>query len=134
MEQFLAHLWGDYIFQGDWMANNKTAKSFAALCHVLSYGVPFFIIGASWWALIVIVGTHFFIDRFRLAKYVVFTKNLIAPGLLTASPEWIAKYGWENCKGTGYPSETPPFLAVWLLIIADNTLHLTINYLALRYL
>ncbi len=32
---------------------------------------------------------------------------------------------------TGYPSATPAWLAVWLLIIADNTLHLLINHYAL---
>jgi hypothetical protein len=41
---------------------------------------------------------------------------------------------WENCKATGYPSETPVWLATWLLIIADNALHLAINFLALKYL
>jgi hypothetical protein len=43
------------------------------------------------------------------------------------------KYYWENCKGTGYPSELPPFMAVWLMIIADNTMHLATNYLSLKY-
>ena len=28
----------------------------------------------------------------------------------------------------------PDWLAVWLLIICDNTMHLTINYAALRWL
>jgi hypothetical protein len=35
---------------------------------------------------------------------------------------------------TGYAPDVPPFLAVWLLIAADNTLHLAINYAALRWL
>ena len=143
MEQLIAHLWGDYILQSDWKANSKVNQSFACLCHVLLYGLPFFIIGASWTALLVIVATHFFIDRFRLAKYVVFAKQFLCPPnqwfckWTKTENEWefvVSKYSWENCKATGYPSETPPFLSVWLLIIADNTLHLTINFLALKYL
>jgi hypothetical protein len=134
MEQLLAHLWGDYILQSDWMANNKTSKNAAALAHCLTYGLPFLFLTYSPAALAVIVGTHFFIDRFRLAKYLVFAKNFIYPSAFNPSPEDARKYSLENCKGTGYPSETPPFMAVWLLIIADNTLHLTINYVALRYL
>ncbi len=40
---------------------------------------------------------------------------------------------WATCAKTGYPdalSEGMPWLAVWLLIIADNTLHLVCNALA----
>ncbi len=33
-----------------------------------------------------------------------------------------------------YPPDRPPWLAVWLLIIADNVMHVLINGLALRYL
>jgi hypothetical protein len=35
---------------------------------------------------------------------------------------------------TGYPPTTPIWLSTWLLIVADNTLHLAINYAALRWL
>jgi hypothetical protein len=34
---------------------------------------------------------------------------------------------WSECKATGYPPDTPPWLAVWLMIIADNTIHVLIN-------
>jgi ABC-type multidrug transport system permease subunit len=33
-----------------------------------------------------------------------------------------------------YPYNSVPWMSTWLLIVADNTLHLSINYLALRYL
>lgn len=84
-----------------------------------------------------------------MAKYLVWLKNFIAPPnqtfclddvhdagnfSLVAWGDVQPKYQWENCKATGYPSETPAFLAVWLMIFADNILHLTINYLALKYL
>lgn len=41
---------------------------------------------------------------------------------------------WEDCRATGFHKSRPEWLAVWLLIIVDNTLHLTINYLAVSYL
>lgn len=49
---------------------------------------------------------------------------------------WIPRpiSSFRECAATGYPPDRPPFLAVWLLIIADNILHVLINGLALRYL
>ena len=147
MEQLILHLIGDYITQSDWMANGKTSKYLPAMVHATVYSLPFLLLRPSWLAFSVILVTHFFIDRFRLAKYVVWVKNLIVPRIKSVSLEVYQAYyiertvwevdpkrHWENCKATGYPSETPPFLAVWLMIIADNTMHLTINYLSLRFL
>jgi lysine/ornithine N-monooxygenase len=34
---------------------------------------------------------------------------------------------------TGYPADTPAWLAVWLLIVADNTCHLLINAAAVSW-
>ncbi|MDL5055912.1 DUF3307 domain-containing protein [Geitlerinema calcuttense] len=130
MEQLLLHLIGDYVTQSNWMATKKTANSFAAGIHALVYSLPFLLIG-SWSAVAVICVTHFFIDRFRLARYVIWAKNALG-----ASPsEWNSpELNWDNCKATGYSSQVPQWMSVWLMIIADNTMHLTINYLALRYL
>jgi len=125
MLQLIFHLIGDYILQSDWQANTKTSKNGPALIHAILYSALFSFI-ASPKALVIIGVTHFLIDRFRLARYVVFAKNFLAP-----KSEWP---NWYNCSSTGYPSERPAWLAVWLLIIADNTLHLTINYLAIYYL
>lgn len=41
---------------------------------------------------------------------------------------------WADCSATGYHKDVPPWLAVWLLIIVDNAMHIGINALALRYL
>ncbi len=35
---------------------------------------------------------------------------------------------------TGYAADKPPWLTVWLLIIADNTMHVLINGAALEWL
>lgn len=130
MEQLILHLFGDYILQTNWMATDKgkfgkRSYYYAALTHAIVYSIPFMIfLEPSFQAIMVILWTHFFIDRFRLARYVVFAKNWITEPHLK----------WADCSATGYPNDMPPWLSVWLLIIADNTLHLACNYLALRYL
>lgn len=125
-DQLIAHAIGDYVLQSDWMANEKTKRSVAAAAHAISYALPFLFFRPSPLALVVIVGTHFLIDRFRLARFVVFAKNFVAPKAY--------RFPWAECAGTGYHSSRPPWLAVWLLIIADNVLHVLINAVALQFL
>ena len=127
MEQLLLHLVGDYITQTDKMATHKTVSWDWAISHAAVYSIPFILLTQSPLALAVIFGTHAVIDRFRLARYVVWLKNKATSG---SNPNML----WENCKATGYPSETPVWLAVWLLIIADNTIHLVLNWAAIRWL
>lgn len=147
MIQLILHLFGDYVLQSDWMTQNKRKSSVAAGAHALTYSLPFLLLKPSWVAFAVILGTHFLIDRFGLARYVVWAKNVIfspaypsgcAPcnGITEDCPRCNArrKLEWSNCSATGYPSDAPPFLAVWLLIACDNTIHLAINYAALRWL
>jgi Protein of unknown function (DUF3307) len=43
-------------------------------------------------------------------------------------------YPWSECSATGYHKDRPAWMAVWLMIIADNTMHIFINGLALTYL
>jgi hypothetical protein len=128
MEQLILHLIGDYVTQSDWMAQNKTKASLPALVHALIYSFPFLLLTAHApnpaLAGTTILVTHFLIDRYRLARYVVWAKNFIGP----RNPPW------SECSVTGYPPDRPAWLAVWLLIVADNTMHLAINYASLRWL
>ena len=117
-DQILAHLVGDYILQSHWMATEKTKRSLAAAIHAACYTAPFILLTLSPLALAYIAGTHFVIDRFRLARFVVWAKNGCT-GPVTA---------------TGYPEAVPAWLSVWLLIIADNTLHLLCNGVAIKFL
>lgn len=117
----LAHLVGDYVVQTHHMATRKTEAHGPALAHAVTYGLPFLALTRRWQALAVIVGSHFVIDRWRLAKHVTWAKNQAAP----------AAYRPPH-TATGYPDDTPAWLAVWLLIAADNTIHLCINRAALR--
>jgi len=125
MEQLLIHLFGDYIVQNNWMANNKTKHWWPAFVHAFTYMLPFFLLTDSAAALFVIFSTHFLIDHFRLARYVVFFKNWVCEPHTTK---------WADCSVTGYPNTMPPHIAFWLITIADNILHLLINYAALRWL
>ena len=124
MTQLILHLIGDYLTQTDWMAKNKTKNSLAAASHALIYSLPFLLLKPSWTAFIVILGTHFLIDRFRLASFVAYAKNWTTNRSLK----------WRDTDGTGFPNSNPPLLNLWLLIAVDNTLHLSINYAALRWL
>jgi len=117
-DQLVLHAIGDYVTQSHWMATNKTRSHVAAGLHALVYTTPFATQTWSVAALAVILVTHFLIDRYRLARYVVWAKNG-ARGPLTA---------------TGYPAGTPDWLAVWLLIAADNVIHVVMNGVALRWL
>lgn len=187
--QILAHLWGDFVLQGHWMATNKRTSHFAAFIHCLLYSLcflPFVCVqlpleeyslwphplglGATcygtycvrWLPLLVIFGTHFLIDRYGLARYVVWLKNQIGPRsrmetmaeavermktlgqmpsrfkcgtMLPVRPHRINLYRtWKECSATGFPPEVPIWLSTWLLIIVDNVIHITINGIALRYL
>lgn len=119
----LAHLVGDYLLQSHWMATEKTKRWWPAWAHALTYGLPFLFITQSPLALLVIVGTHAVIDRYRLARHVVWAKNQIAPNAFRPAH-----------TATGYPDDTPPWLAFWLLIAADNILHMLINVAAVVWL
>lgn len=125
-DQLVAHAIGDYVLQSDWMATEKTKQNLAAAIHASTYTLPFLFLEASGWALFVIAWSHYFIDRYRLARYVVWFKNFSAPPGFNPS--------WEQCKATGYPPDRPPWMTVWLMIIADNVLHVLCNGLALAYL
>lgn len=75
----LAHLTGDYIAQSHWMATEKTHRWLPAVLHGLTYAACYLLATRSVLALLVIGGTHVVIDRYRLARHVVWAKNQMAP-------------------------------------------------------
>ncbi len=121
------HAVGDYVTQSDWMAQQKTKSIIPAAAHALIYSTPFLLLTQSWVALLFIAGTHFVIDHWRLARYVCWAKNFLAPRSYWPAP-------WEDCKATGYSPGTPPFMSIWLMIIADNVMHILCNAYAIKYL
>jgi hypothetical protein len=126
-EALLAHLAGDYLLQSDWMATGKTRRWWPAVVHGVMYSLPFLLITLSPWALLVIGGTHVVLDRFRVAKYVIWAKNLIGPREFRPS----LKEALANC---GFAASVPPGLAMALMIVSDNTIHMLFNAAALTWL
>lgn len=139
-DALIAHAIGDYVIQSDWMATEKTKKSLAAFLHALTYTLPFLFITQSLAALAVIMVTHFIIDRWRLARYVCWVKNFLQPkNILLDDPKTLAlvevrNYPWSECSATGYHKDRPAWLAVWLMIITDNIMHVICNGLAIYFL
>ncbi len=135
-----AHMFGDYFIQNDWMALEKTNRWWPAIVHGVTYTVPFvpvvlvmqptghaafglLPIPAIIYALAVIGGTHIVIDRFYLAKHVIWARNQLAP--FPYRPPHTA---------TGFGEDRPAWLAVWLMIIVDNCIHMAINTAAVVWL
>jgi hypothetical protein len=122
--QLVAHAIGDYVMQSDWMAREKTKDLRVAMLHAFTYAMPFWLLTRSLAAWLVIVVTHAIIDRWRLARYVVHAKEVLYGDRKFSAP----------CPPMGYGDDKPPFMAVWLFIIADNLMHVCINAAALRWL
>lgn len=135
----LAHFVGDYIIQNQAMADNKTSRWSYALLHGFTYTIPFLFATHSIAALLVIALTHAVIDRYRLAKYLIWFKNQLGPkeSRFAWNPENEGLYAPPNKlnnQATGFPQSVPTWMSVWLLIIVDNTIHIVINTLAIIFL
>lgn len=125
MKQLLCHLFGDYILQSDWEANEKTKRALPAAIHATKYAVAFTPATRNVKALVTIGATHYVIDRYRLAKHVSWAKNQCAPVS--------HRYTWEEGKQNGgYSNATPPWMSTWLMIISDNAIHMAINAAAIK--
>ena len=141
----LCHFSGDYIFQTDWMAMNKSKKTFNCLVHCLIYTACFTVLTLSWKALLFIGVTHFILDRWPvIIKRMIWFKNHFPT----------MKYPpYVYCNTTGYYDDSPYntrnpekergepfygtwgkprhfFITIWLYIISDNVLHLICNLIA----
>lgn len=114
MDQLICHLIGDYVLQTDWMARKKLEKLHAAVIHAFVYAIPFTLITGFSRALLVIFITHVIIDRYRVAAFIMKLKH----------------WSWKH-RNDG--NSTPPEIRTMLIIVIDNTMHLAINYLAIKY-
>jgi hypothetical protein len=108
------------------MATQKTSRWSPAIWHGIFYTVPFLIATQSVAALAVIMITHIIIDRYRLARHLMWFKNQLAPKDFRPDREAL--------KTTGFPAETPPWLSTWVMIIADNAVHIAINTVSIIFL
>lgn len=104
MEAFaliMGHLIGDYIYQSDYQAANKTTNSVACLVHCLCYTLAVWSHSfwwMPWWGLVICFVSHFIMDRWRLARVLM-------------------KYNYQEAFATGP-------LAPWSIILVDNIIHL----------
>jgi Protein of unknown function (DUF3307) len=124
----ILHFVGDYLIQSNWMANEKVNRWLPAWVHGVTYTLPFLLLIQSLLALSVICVTHVIIDHYRLAKHLIWVKNFLAPRSYP-QPTWA-----EASTNGGFSLSTPPWMAIWLMILVDNTVHVLINSAALRYL
>lgn len=122
MKQFLAHLVGDYVLQSHYEATQKMDHWTPAVTHAVKYSAAFLPLTRDVRALAVIGGTHLLLDHYRLAKHVNFAKNQLAP----------KAYRPVDLANAGSTAETPQGLAMALMIVTDNTIHMLINEWALN--
>ena len=153
MCELLAHLIGDYVLQNHWMAMRKTHSFIVALVHGFFYALPFIILfEPSWWQILLIQGSHVLIDYFRVASWwkrfwgvgeIGWLPGKLLP-LIGYKP--IVKHSGndDNAETSivlarNFPASNdiidraPVYLDIWLLILIDNTLHLSINHLVLGW-
>lgn len=133
MNTLIAHLVGDYILQSDWMALNKSSKTWPCLIHVILYTMCF-IPFASPMALTIIGVTHFMIDRTNAAKYLIYAKNFLNPKFKYFPWCWCNLTGYQDKPiSTSKAGSRPFWLTLILYIVTDNTLHLLCNALAIYW-
>lgn len=121
MKRLLAHLVGDYVLQSHWEAVEKTNDWLPAVTHGTKYAAAFLPLTRNPKALVVIGATHVVLDHFRLAKHVNWLRNQPVP----------KGYRSTNLENAGSPDDTPAGLALALMILTDNTIHMLINEWAL---
>lgn len=109
MDQLLLHLLGDYILQNQWISDHKIKNEsigyVASLVHAIIYSIPFLIFLATWKAWLIILVTHFIIDKYQVANF------------------WIQIMNRKNKTKVNNG----------IKIVIDNFFHLMCNYFAIMY-
>ena len=123
MDQLLAHLVGDYLFQNKWISVKKHENFLVALLHGALYTLPFVLITQVPITLLIIGLTHAVIDYFSIGSWVMWLKDQFAPKKFRSSVD-------EVMKSTNDPNN---WLMFSLRIVNDNALHLLINFFAIKY-
>ena len=106
---FLGHLVGDYLFQTDWMAENKKTQTIPCLIHsaIWSACVVLFA-GWGWIPFLVLFVIHYIQDRTYMVR------------------------GWMHIVGQDHFATGP--YAPWSMVIIDNTFHLLQIWLVWKFL
>lgn len=109
MDWFIGHLIGDYLFQNDWMGENKKKRWLPALVHCAVYTACVFALtaifaGWPWWTIPIIFLSHLAVDKTMLVKYLA---------------KVIRREGFIDPQSIFFP---------WSWVIIDNTIHLVSLY------
>jgi hypothetical protein len=130
----LCHFVPDFWLQTDWMAMNKSRKSWNCFVHVLIYTSCFLILTTSWKALLFIGATHFILDRWHtILKRMIWWKNHF-PTFKYPPFNYCNTSGYYEAAVHFYGKPRLFFITMWLYIIQDNILHLICNLIALTLL
>ena len=106
---FLGHLVGDYIFQNDWMAENKKIRSIPCLVHSTIWATCVTVFaGWGWMPFLALLVCHFIQDRTYIVR------------------EWMHINGQDRFAIGVY--------APWSMVIIDNTFHFLQIWLIWKFL
>lgn len=123
MELLLCHLIGDYLFQSSWMATNKKKPSLKGelACHVhcFLYTLVFLSITTNFNELFWIYAMHYIIDRTKIVDWMIAIRDQCI-------------YKGYDLSNLGLPLERPKFIAFFVYVMCDNTLHLLFNFIILN--
>jgi hypothetical protein len=104
----LGHLVGDYLFQTDWMAENKKSQSLPCFIHsVVWAGCVILFTGWGWIPFIFLTVIHFIQDRTYIVR------------------NWMRLIGQDHFATGLY--------APWSIVIVDNTFHLLQIWLVWKF-
>lgn len=74
LKLIFCHLIGDYVLQGDFIAQSKGKNWYHLFVHCMLYCLPFYVVFGLTWQLAVIFITHIVIDalkaRYKIINYV----------------------------------------------------------------
>lgn len=130
-EAILGHFVGDYLFQNQWMAINKSTSGWrghlACTVHVLLYTLAIGLF-TGWHPLFlaIVAIPHWIIDRWSLAKYLLKWKNGFA-----IEDTW--KFD-EVCVSPVEKNVWRLAFAAPVYIFNDNTLHWVCIWFTVKYL
>jgi hypothetical protein len=96
---FLGHLVGDYLFQTDWMADNKKSQVLPCLIHSMIWaGCVVLFAGWGWIPFAILFALHFIQDHTYIVR------------------KWMHLIGQDRFASGPY--------APWSMVFIDNTFHL----------
>jgi len=134
----LGHLCGDYLFQNEWMAMNKSKNTLkgwiAAILHCLLYtfAVCLFMWNFQPIWIIAVFFSHFFIDKFGLAeKYMKYIKRSGLKDYIDSVDHQYTKTWIDTSEGQRML--TGGFRA-FVYAVTDNTMHLILMWGAYQLL